>query len=384
MSDWLFRTLYRSRMNTFAGIPGPPPTFPFGNALAFMGNKKRPWEVCADWGREYGGMTLVWLLGQPAIVLNDPQLIGEVLETNWQAFYKDAPHDALAPVIAPDNVFIANGDNWRFLRDNSPMCADWFDGWLRSQVPVIRDIVRRRIRTLAASGQTVDLVDELRRLSYDVLSLTTWGREFGDRNYQNFLRLATVGSRRMNGPPPLSKLPPLLPSFYSARTEWYGDFSRALAEARRDVRPDATDLLRETLRRGTPLNDRQLAWGLAAPVHFGGVFSLASALATTLYLLNQNPNAAQAVDGEVSERVIGREPFDHAALESCEQVDFALREALRVSGPVPMYFRNVSRENSVQLGGHTLPPNTLLFITNWLLHRDPEHWPDADRFLPAR
>ena len=22
MSDWLFRTLYRSRMNTFAGIPG--------------------------------------------------------------------------------------------------------------------------------------------------------------------------------------------------------------------------------------------------------------------------------------------------------------------------------------------------------------------------
>ena len=78
-------------MNTFAGIPGPPPTFPFGNALAFMGGNKKPWEVCADWGREYGGMTLVWLLGQPAIVLNDPQLIGEVLETNWQAFTKTPP-----------------------------------------------------------------------------------------------------------------------------------------------------------------------------------------------------------------------------------------------------------------------------------------------------
>ena len=61
-----------------------------------------------------------------------------------------------------------------------------------------------------------------------------------------------------------------------------------------------------------------------------------------------------------------------------------LREALRYYSPAPLYFRNTAKDRSVALASRTLPANTLLFISNWFLHRDPAHWTDADRFHPAR
>ena len=43
------------------------------------------------YAREYGGLTLIWILGRPALVLNDPELIGEVLDTRAADFYKKSP-----------------------------------------------------------------------------------------------------------------------------------------------------------------------------------------------------------------------------------------------------------------------------------------------------
>jgi hypothetical protein len=41
-------------------------------------------------------------------VLNDLDFIGQVLDTDWQEFYKDAPCKALAPVITGGSLFISN------------------------------------------------------------------------------------------------------------------------------------------------------------------------------------------------------------------------------------------------------------------------------------
>src|SRR4051794_1576397 len=89
LSGRLFRLLHRRKMAAFKGIPGPPPGFPFGNALDFVG--RHPWEVCAGYGRVHGGMALAWVLGTPVLVLNDPTLIARVLGEGSAGYYKDAP-----------------------------------------------------------------------------------------------------------------------------------------------------------------------------------------------------------------------------------------------------------------------------------------------------
>ena len=80
MRAWLFSKLNGRKQAHLGAIPGPTPRFPLGTASDFLSAK--PWEVCAEYGRRYGGITLVWVFNKPAVVLNDPELIGEgVLDT---------------------------------------------------------------------------------------------------------------------------------------------------------------------------------------------------------------------------------------------------------------------------------------------------------------
>ena len=112
MASSLFPFLFSRKVDEFAGIPGPKPKFPLGTALDFV-RGGQPWEVCARYADQYGPVTLIWLMGQPALVLNDPDLIGQVLDTDSQNFYKDQPCKALEPVITAGSLFISNhGHGW--------------------------------------------------------------------------------------------------------------------------------------------------------------------------------------------------------------------------------------------------------------------------------
>ena len=65
MASGLFPFLFRRKVHEFVGIPGPKPKFPFGTALDFA-RGGQPWEVCARYAEQYGPVTLIWLMGQPA------------------------------------------------------------------------------------------------------------------------------------------------------------------------------------------------------------------------------------------------------------------------------------------------------------------------------
>src|SRR5262249_38722660 len=77
-------------------------------------------------------------------------------------------------------------------------------------------------------------------------------------------------------------------------------------------------------------------------------------------------------------------PFDRSAIDACRLLEFAIREAMRYYPAVPIYFRNSARDREVKLGPHTLPRNTLLFISNWYLHKFAPHWTEPERFDPGR
>lgn len=368
-------------MKAMAGIPGPVPSFPAGNMGDFLG---RPiWEVCREYGQKYGGISLAWFAGTPAVILNDPDLIGQVLDTDAWSYYKDAPHDAVAPVISPNDLFISNGEQWRLLRQSAPVSPTVDPDWLSQQFPTIRAAVKHVLERRI--GSTVeDLIELLRALVFECISRTVWGQTFGDGVYEDFLKLARMGHWRMSEPPPLTKIPPLDPMFYLARERWNKAFRAAASAASANPQREAQDLLHRTLRKGTPLSLEQLAEMLSSSVYFGGVFSTSAAIAYTLLFLCENTEHLAAVRAEIRERSPGSEDFTIAALNSCAQLDHDLRESLRLSPPVPLLARNVLKERSAVLGKHTLPANTFIVITNWLLHRDSAHWSDPEQYRPER
>ena len=121
-----------------------------------------------------------------------------------------------------------------------------------------------------------------------------------------------------------------------------------------------------------------------ANIFYGGVFSVTSVLATSLYLLARDPAAEGRLREEVRGLTAQGGDFDRAALEGCAYLDAVLREAMRFYPPVPLYFRNVVPDRAIEFAGRTVPADTLLFVTNWFLHRESPHWRAPERFDPGR
>lgn len=375
----LFQAIFRRRMRPFADVPGPPPSFPFGNAFRFL-RGGWPWEVSCECAETYGPVTLVWFAGQPALLLNDPDLIGQVLESDWQNYYKDAPCKALRPVITAGSLFITNpGNGWRAARDSNPLSQIETTGWLQQQVePVSRVLLDRLQQWLARPhSRPVDLYDEMQRLAFSGFSQAFWGQQFPEDRFEWFQTLARTGDRRMQSVLPL--LPPWNPWFLRARHRWYTTFTDCVQRARTQPDPAAVDLLNVTLRAGTSLSDTALAEALATNF-FGGVFSVSSTINTALYLLARHPEEAERLQAALP----AADAISWQTLEDCERLDAVMRETMRFWPAVPIYFRNSSPQHRVRLGHLDLPPNTLLLISNWYLHRKSEHWQDPEVFRPER
>jgi cytochrome P450 len=375
----LFNALNRQARARFAGVPGPVPRFPLGNLGEFL--RPWPWERCADYARRYGGLTLIWLFNRPALVLNDPDLIGQVLDTRASDFYKDSPVAALAPVITPGSLFITNfGRGWEAGRRDNPFGPPGYGDWLARQVEPLRAVVRTRVLEWIGRppSNPVDLYWDMQRLMFDVFAQAFWGQTFPPNRFTWFRTLAATGTRRMALPRQI--LPPLSPFFYEAKRNWYETFGQLVAEARKRPNPDAPDLLNVALCRGTPLGDRELAEALATNF-FGGVFSSSSTVNTALYLLATYPEEGAKVVRAVRALPVN---FGRGELDGCRPLEFAIREAMRYHPAVPIYFRNSARDREVPLGPLTLPRNALLFISNWYLHKYAPHWREPEVFNPGR
>ncbi len=380
MGSSLFRLIHGSKMPAFDGFPGPAPSFPFGNGLDFAG--KMPWEVCTRYAREYGGVTRIWLGGRPALVLNDPKLIGEVLDTRSDDFYKDSPHTALLPVSTENCPFIANGADWSAKREGHPFRMDGLNEWLASQVEPMRAMLREGVRLLKNLPGPVDLPQTIQHLGFDAFSVAVWGHVLGADVYDWFLTLGTTGDRRMklNLMAPLP--PPLSPWFWTARRKWFALFTSLIEKAKAPDQPPRSDLLSVLLHRGRPSSDAFR--DAMANIFFGGVFSAFSAVTTSFYLLAHHPDVEKRLRSELAVLTAHDPEYGMDALEGCVYLDCVLREALRFYSPAPMYFRNSAKNRSVTLAGQTIPPNTFLFISNWFLHHDPSHWNEPERFNPDR
>ena len=376
----LYRTTHHDRMAPFAAVPGPEPTFPTGNALDFATAANHPWEVCADYGRRYGRVSVFYMGAEPTLLLHDAALIEQVLETDRHSYYKDNLVGALKPVLTESSPNIANGEDWVSKRAASPLTCQHARAWLASQAGPLRRLFFARFAALAekTAAEPIAFLDQVQRIIFDAFSIVTVGREIGDKAYHDFLTVATEGSHRMLIPLPYGE--ELLPVARHARERWHGVFAAALAETRLNPDPQRTDLTSLMIRMGTSLSDEAFVAELGN-VFFGGDFSVPSTLVTAAWCLTQRPDEAGKLRAGLA--ALPAEP-GAADIEGCVRLDHVLREAMRYKAAVPIFDRRVLPDRSATLGGLTLPPNTRIFISNWLLHADADHWEKPEQFVPDR
>jgi cytochrome P450 len=159
--------------------------------------------------------------------------------------------------------------------------------------------------------------------------------------------------------------------------------SRIIAE-RREKTEDRGDLLSQLMlardEAGRPLSERQIRDEVITML-LAGHETTALTLSWTWYLLGLHP----AVDAQLAEEVHtvlgGRSPAvdDLPRLRFTEQV---VSEALRLYPPAYAIGREALAD--CEIAGYYVPAGTTVYVSPWVIHRDPRWFDDPQAFRPER
>ena len=135
------------------------------------------------------------------------------------------------------------------------------------------------------------------------------------------------------------------------------------------------------LKEGSPAPDQGLIRRVVVPLFFAGHETTAMCLAWTLLLLARHPDQQEKVAAEIEE-VVGRKTLEPADIGRLGYLGNVFSESLRLYPPAWGFGRKLMQDDV--LGGHELPAGTIVWISPWVMQRDPKWFDRPAEFLPER
>ncbi len=239
-------------------------------------------------------------------------------------------------------------------------------------------------------GELVDMLGEMQRLTVSVAAKTLFNVEISACT-QELGRAFTTALEQANdywvgwNIPFFRWNPPFTPygRLYRATARLDRFVFQVIAE-RRASSQDAGDILSMLLAAraedGTALSDRQVR-DEAMTILLAGHGTTANVLIWTLYLLARHAAVREQLLCELSTVLKGRAPTieDLAYLPYLETV---INETLRLYPPAWTLLRRASE--TVEIDGTRVSAGDVIWLSQWVMHRMPEYFPDPETFMPER
>ncbi|NXS10020.1 CP3AC protein, partial [Neodrepanis coruscans] len=115
---------------------------------------------------------------------------------------------------------------------------------------------------------------------------------------------------------------------------------------------------------------------------FAGYETTSSTLSYIAYNLATHPDVQQRLQDEVDANLPNKATPTYSAITQMEYLDMVVNECIRLY-PAGGRIERVCKE-TVELNGVTIPKGMVVTIPAFVLHRDPEYWPEPDEFRPER
>ncbi len=159
-----------------SSAPGPKGLPVLGNALQV--DPARLHLVLEDWSRRYGPTFRFRAGSRIVYATTDPDMIEEALRSRPETFRRSKRSDDVFSEAGVKGVLNAEGDAWRSQRKLA--VAALAQRHLKALYPHIRTVAGRfkaRWEKAAASGETLDVVEEMKRFTVDVTTLIAFGHD---------------------------------------------------------------------------------------------------------------------------------------------------------------------------------------------------------------
>jgi cytochrome P450 len=371
-------------MASSAGLGSPPGALPLlGHFPAYA---RDPLGFVTRVSAEYGGIVPFRLGPYPALLLTDPEAIEEVLVARSRDFRKSRAGGRVGVVVG-NGLLLSEGETWRAHRRvvQPAFRHDRVAAWGETMV--------REAETFVAGwddGDVRDIHADMAALTLSIVARTLLDSHLDDRDIDGVRRSAAILTDHFDSR--FNSLAFFIPD--SLPTP--GNVRMRLAMRRLDaivyrliaIRR-ATDsrggdaismLLEASTAEANPLTDRELRDEVMTPF-MAGHETTAVALAWSLYLLGENPEAAAALEAELAEVLGGRLPTV-ADLPRLRHTEAVVLEALRLYPPAYALSREAIKPTTV--AGRALPKGGIAFISVWATHRRPGIFEAPSMFRPER
>ncbi len=347
--------------------------------------RKDPPEYLRRVAAEHGDIAYLKLGPQNVYLISQPDWIKDVLVTQQTSFKKSRMLER-ARVLLGDGLLTSEGDFHKLQRRlvQPAFHRERLTGYAASMVECAA-----ACRDRWQPGAELDVSREMMHLTLAIVARTLFGADVSGEADEIGSALTEVLGLFDTVMLPFSewleKLPlPSVRRFKSARGRLDQTIYRIIAE-RRASSEDRGDLLSMLLlardeETSGRMTDQQIR-DEALTLFLAGHETTANALTWTWYLLSQNPEAEAKVHAEVDRVLQARAPgFDD--VPQLRYLEMVFAESMRLYPPAWAIGRRAKVDHAV--GDYTVPAQSVVLMSPYVVHRDPRWFPDPLRFDPER
>ncbi|HEY6286318.1 MAG TPA: cytochrome P450 [Ktedonobacteraceae bacterium] len=367
-------------------LPPGPTRLPYiGNLLSL---RQDPLGYLQGLQRTYGNMATIYFGKNPAVILFRPEYVRYVLVEHPRDFYnRGVLGNDNDDSFASEGLLTIDGEKHRQQRRavqpafhkkqvegyasiidqyTQELLKTWYPG---DRLDMSRAMQELTLRIVSKCLFSIDLSSQLGPLSdaFDgvIGSSTSMAEDLLNIRIDNPI---TGYGKRMAATRQLDMLIYTLIAQRRDDDRDYNDVLSMLMSAQSGEEPD------------TKLTEKQIHDHILTFLAAGHE-TTAITLVWTFYLLSQYPQVRIKLQDEIRSVLAGREPtIDDLARIS--YLDWVLDESMRLYPPAWLQMRFVAKESEID--GVKLPVGTLLILSQWVMHRLPEIWQDAEVFKPER
>lgn len=361
---------------------GLPPGPPYPSAIQAVGFWTRPLAFLARCRARYGKrFTLRLPMAPRFVMLSDPAEIKEIYTAPPDVLHPGEGARVLEPVVGRNSVILL--DEAEHMEQRKLMLPAFHGERMERLSGLMAEVAEREVASWPGA-EAIDLQPRMQRLTMEIILRAVFGLDPGprlDAIRERLTAMLAFGDR------PISLMPPDpdgLAARVLARVGPFAGFVRDQAEAdellfaqideRRagnGARDDVLAMLLEARHEdGSPMSPEELHDELMTLL-VAGHETTASALAWTFERLARSPRVLERLVAELDAGT------DDAYLTATIQETLRRRPVLPNSAP-----RLVKQP--IEVGGWAYKPGCALVANAYLVHHDPELYPDPYAFRPER
>ncbi len=362
--------------------PTPNTTNPYArNIPRFSGSARelvrRPHRFFLQLTQEYGDIVQYRAAPEPAYLINHPDYVKHVLVSNGRNYNKNTHlNKYMLESVVGQGLLTSEPPLWRlqrhliqpaFHRHNLVNFADL--------MTTSTERTLGNLATHADQGISIDIADEMMKLTLDIVTRTLFGYEIGPQAaavgeaVNTLIEIAKPSRRRFQET--LGELNKIVFGIIDQRRQQPNETQQDLLDMLLLARYEET---------GEGMSDQQVRDEVMS-LFIAGHETTASTLSWLWYLLAQHPNIVAKIEAELARVLNGRSPTpaDFPQLTYTKQV---IKESMRLYPSAWSISRRVLDDDEID--GYHIPAGAIVALSPYTLHRHPAFWSDPERFDPER